>query len=123
VVGAGPILAVDDDEGIRGFVQMALEDEGYGVLLARDGVEALELLERTRPELILLDMRMPQMNGWQFIEAYRQAFESHAPIVVMTAGRDAAQAASQVGASGHLAKPFDLHDLIALVERYVPGPL
>lgn len=119
----GAILAVDDDRAIRDFVQMALEEEGYGVLLAGDGAEALELLEGTRPDLILLDMRMPRVNGYQFAEAYREMPGPHAPIVVLTAANDAAGAASEIGANGYLAKPFDLEDLLRIVREQLPNGL
>jgi CheY-like chemotaxis protein len=114
------VLAVDDDEAILDLMQMILEDEGYRVLLARDGAEALEMLESTRPDLILLDMRMPNVNGPQFADAYRQTPGPHAPIVLVTAARDAPDAASEVGARAHLLKPFDVADLIQVVSAFVP---
>lgn len=110
-----PILAVDDDEAILDLVQMALEDEGYGVLPAHDGAEALGLLRESNPSLILLDMRMPQVNGWEFAEAYRKFPAPHVPIVVMTAGRDARDAARDIGAACHIGKPFDVDNLIDVV--------
>ena len=113
------ILVVDDDEGILGFVSEALADEGYEVLAAMDGAEALELAARQPPALILLDMRMPVMDGWQFAEAYRTRPGPHAPIIVMTAARDAPGIANEIHAQGYLAKPFTLNDLLTLAERYV----
>jgi CheY-like chemotaxis protein len=114
-----PVLVVDDDESILDLVQMALEDEGYSVVLARNGVEALDQLELITPALILLDMRMPEMDGWQFAEAYRQASTQVAPIVVITAASNAAERAAQIEADGYLGKPFDLDELIAVVGRHV----
>jgi CheY-like chemotaxis protein len=115
-----PILIVDDDEAILDLLQMALEDEGHRVLLARNGVEALDVLAHTNPGLILLDLRMPRLNGWEFAEAYRRRPAPHAPIVVMTAGRDAAQAAETLAACSHLDKPFDLPDLFTTVQGCLP---
>lgn len=112
------ILVVDDDDGIRGFVQLALEDEGFEVLAARDGREALTTLGRQPVDLILLDMRMPGMDGWRFAEAYAAAPGVHAPIVVMTAARDEATLVEEVGAAAVIAKPFDLQDLIDIATHY-----
>lgn len=112
------ILLVDDDESICEFVRMALHDAGYEVATAANGQVALELLPSFSPGLILLDMRMPHMDGWQFSRAYREAPGPHAPIVVVTAARDAAQSAFEIRADAHLAKPFRLTDLIEIVHRF-----
>jgi CheY-like chemotaxis protein len=63
-------------------------------------------------------MRMPVMNGWEFSRAYHATPAPHAPIIVVTAARDAADRASQIQAEGYLAKPFDLDDLLTLVGRF-----
>ena len=115
----GPILVVDDDDNIRALVNMALVDEGYSVLTAINGTAALKAVEQTPPALILLDMRMPVMDGWQFAQAYHQMDPPHAPIITMTAARDAAVSAQQINASGFLSKPFDIDDLIAIVHEHV----
>lgn len=111
------VLMVDDDAAIRNVVSLALGDEGFNVICAADGQEALEAIRRSQPDLILLDMRMPVMDGWAFASAYRQEPPPHAPIVVLTAARDAAAVATEIGARECLAKPFDLDDLIACVRR------
>ncbi len=113
------ILVVDDDDNIRTLVNMALIDEGYSVLTAINGVAALKVIDETPPALILLDMRMPVMDGWQFAQAYRQMAPPHAPIITMTAARDAAVSAQQINANAFLSKPFDIDDLIAMVHEYV----
>jgi two-component system, chemotaxis family, chemotaxis protein CheY len=114
----GPILVVDDDEGIREFVQTVLSDEGYEVRTAWHGAAALELLEQVSPSVILLDMRMPVMDGWEFARQYRERPGPHAPIIVVTAARDADDRAAQIAADGVLPKPFRLHQLLALVDQY-----
>jgi CheY-like chemotaxis protein len=114
-----PILVVDDDDSIREFVSLALIDEGYSVLTAADGAAALESIGREQPGVILLDMRMPVMDGWEFSRAYHATPAPHAPIIVVTAARDAADRASQIEAEAFLAKPFDLDDLLNLVGRYL----
>lgn len=118
----GPVLIIDDDESIREFVSVALADEGYAVRTATDGAAALEVLRRERPSVILLDMRMPVMDGWQFSREYRRWPGPHVPIVVVTAARDAAVRAADIHADGFLAKPFDLDELLTIVGRFVqPG--
>jgi len=114
-----PVLVVDDDESIREFVSVALADEGYSVVTATNGVTALEAIRRQQPGVILLDMRMPIMDGWEFSRVYHATPAPHAPIIVVTAARDAAGRAAQIEAEGHLAKPFELDDLLEMVGRYV----
>jgi two-component system, chemotaxis family, chemotaxis protein CheY len=113
----GPILVVDDDDVILGFIEMALKDEGYEVLQAPNGAAALELTRSHQPGLILLDMKMPVMDGWAFAKAYFEEPRARAPIVVMTAAADAARRAEDIGAEAYLPKPFDLDDLLILVGR------
>jgi CheY-like chemotaxis protein len=112
-----PVLVIEDDPTLARVVASALEDEGYPVVVARDGAEALALAAARPPRLILLDMRMPRMNGWEFAAAYRAGASAPAPIVVMTAGRDAAQKARDVAAADFIVKPFDLDQVIEIVER------
>ena len=112
------VLVVDDEVSIREFVELFLTGEGYQVTTAGHGADALEAAERWQPAVILLDMRMPVMDGWEFARAYRGRPGPHAPIVVVTAARDAAESAGQIQADGYLAKPFDLEALLALVGRF-----
>ena len=84
-----PILIVEDDAGMRMMLLLALEDAGYTVELAANGAEALDALTRMRPSLILLDLRMPVMDGATFLRHVHAAGKRNAPpIVVMTAYRD-----------------------------------
>jgi CheY-like chemotaxis protein len=119
VIDAATVLVVDDDPDIRDFVQLGLEDDGYRVLTAPHGQAALELLGRSPVDLILLDMRMPVMDGWTFACLYRQQVATCAPIVVVTAAQDAAQRSAEIAAEGHLAKPFGLAELRATVAQHV----
>jgi two-component system, chemotaxis family, chemotaxis protein CheY len=114
-----PVLIIDDDEAILGTLELALSWEGYPVLKASDGAAALDLVQRQSPGLILLDMKMPVMDGWAFARAYEQEPGPRAPIVVVTAARDAAQRAAEIGAEGYLAKPFDMDDLLDMVARFL----
>lgn len=109
------VLVVDDDEGIRELITSALAEEGYDVTAATDGVEALDIVRRCDPAMILLDMRMPVMDGRQFARAYRAQPGPHAPIVICTAALDAEEDARAIGAAGFIGKPFRLDDLLAAV--------
>jgi CheY-like chemotaxis protein len=113
---------VEDDDGIRDMVDIVLSAAGYEVLTASDGAAALQVVGSVRPDLLLLDMRMPVMDGWELARQYRALPGPHAPIVVMTAARDAAQWAAEVDANGYLGKPFDVAELLRLVSRLArPG--
>jgi CheY-like chemotaxis protein len=112
------ILVVDDDQAILQTVSDILTDEGYNVVTAENGAEALAVLEHTSPSLILLDMRMPHMDGWQFAKAFA-ATSRAIPIVVMTAAQDAYLWAREIAAAGYLAKPFDLPELLNSVELHL----
>lgn len=115
---ARPVLVVDDDEVILESIQLALLDEGYTVVVASNGQEALERAREHSPSLILLDMKMPVMDGWTFAAAYREWTAPRAPIVVMTAAHDSRARAAEIGADSFLAKPFDLDHLLDLVRRF-----
>jgi len=109
------ILVVEDDESIRDLVDLILSGAGYEVVTASDGEAALEVVGMAPPDLVLLDMRMPVMDGWEFARQYRAKPEPHAPIVVLTAARDAADRAAEIDADGYLGKPFDVDELLTLV--------
>jgi DNA-binding response OmpR family regulator len=110
----GRILVVDDDEAILEVVADVLRFEGYPVETAGDGAEALDAFDLPRPALVLLDMRMPRLDGWGFARILRER-GIELPILVMTAARDAAGWADEIGAQGFLAKPFDIGELLDAV--------
>jgi len=111
------VLVVDDDPSILDTVSAILSGEGYSVMSAGGGSEALALVRSWHPTLVLLDMRMPVMDGWAVARALREA-GSRVPIVVMTAAESARRWADEIGAAGHLAKPFELLELLDCVERF-----
>lgn len=115
-----PILVVDDDETILSTIEFLLIDAGYPVTLASNGEEALTLIAQQPPCLILLDMKMPVMDGWAFVAAYRKQPEPHAPIIVMTAAHEPTGRAKAVAADAYIAKPFHIDQLLALVHQYAP---
>ena len=117
----GPILVVDDDRDMQMTIAAILEDEGFDVRVAGDGLDALAALEATRPTLILLDITMPRMDGYAFAEElHRRGQHADIPIVVLTADGRAPEKAARVGADGYVAKPFTLDVLLAAVARHAP---
>jgi signal transduction histidine kinase/DNA-binding response OmpR family regulator len=123
--GAGDgatVLVVDDEGDTVDFIRDTLKTEGLRVLVAHDGRQALDLLSRRRPDLVLLDIMMPELTGFEVLEALAQnpALAS-IPVVVLTArGDDAdAQRGLALGARRYMSKPFDVRDLIAEVQRQV----
>ena len=113
------VLIVDDDPDIRTFVSEALAFEGYEVEAASNGAEALRAIERQPPSTMLLDMRMPVLDGWGVAGALRELGLS-VRTVVMTVTDDAGLWAEEISADGYLAKPFDLEELFAAVEPRSP---
>ena len=109
------VLVVDDNEDIREVLAMILEEEGYRVSRAANGRAALEVVAREMPALILLDMKMPVMDGWEFAAELRRRYAESAPIVVISAAEDARRRAAEIGAQAWLGKPFDLRQLVAIV--------
>ncbi|MFN8557432.1 MAG: response regulator [Dehalococcoidia bacterium] len=109
-------ILVDDDSSIRETVAAILDMEGYPVVTASNGLEALRMVEDAPPALVLLDMRMPVMDGWGFTREL-QTRGIQLPVLVMTAAQNARRWAAEVGAAGFVAKPFDLSDLLDAVER------
>ena len=106
------VLIVEDDESIRTLVQATLEFEGYDVQPAEHGGVALAILERFRPDVVVLDMRMPHVDGREFARQY------HAPIIALTAGADLADTATEIAAVGFLAKPFEIDSLLAVIGKH-----
>jgi CheY-like chemotaxis protein len=114
------VLIVDDEPDIRATVSAMLEIEGYDVAEAANGAEALQAVQDHPPDVILLDMRMPVLDGWGFAAELRRRGH-RTPIVVMTAARDAAHWAAEIAATAFVAKPFGFDDLITAVERVAPA--
>jgi two-component system, chemotaxis family, chemotaxis protein CheY len=113
------ILVVDDDSDILEALSEILEGEGYRVERARNGQEALEKLDGERPALILLDLMMPVMDGWEFAARLRQRDgDRDIPVVVLSADRQVGPKAKELQAAGYLAKPFELADLLSVVNRF-----
>jgi two-component system, chemotaxis family, chemotaxis protein CheY len=121
-MAAERILIVDDDESIRQIVRICLTDEGYEVSEAPNGQVALSVLREFTPSLILLDLRMPVMDGWEFARRYEKTPGPRAPIVAFVAALNAEQDCADLDAAGILAKPFDLDDLLRAVRNLLKMP-
>jgi CheY-like chemotaxis protein len=117
------VLVVDDDAAIRDTVADALLDEGYQVLTASNGAEALAEVESSTPDAIVLDLMMPVMDGWGFLKVCRERKLCEGiPVLVMSAYRRLAETAPDLKVRGCIAKPFELDVLLGAVARLVQHP-
>ncbi len=125
---AAKILVVDDDPNVQRLLQYTLKQEGYDVIAAADGVEGLRLWTDERPALVLLDVMLPQLDGYQVATKIRAAEggEGHVPIIMLTAEREVEQKIRglRAGADDYLIKPFHPAELMAriksLLARFAP---
>lgn len=111
------VLVVDDDAAIRDAIDAALSSEGHRVTTASDGRLALAEIHALKPDLVLLDVEMPHMDGWDFHEQVIKAIPG-LPVVFMSGQFRARFAAMTRHADGYLAKPFTLDDLFDTVARF-----
>ena len=117
------VLLVDDEPDIVRAYQEALEDAGFAVFTARDGSAALDVVRLGRPDAVVIDLVMPSMTGWQFVEAVRSLPGEPCPVIAMTAaGPGAVRAARGSGQfSAVLEKPVQLDELLGLIELLAGG--
>ena len=118
----GAILVVDDEPALIETVTRALTEEGYFAVGATDGAAALDVLAYVQVDLILLDMYMPGVDGWQVAAELRNR-SLGTPIVVMTGNARAQEAAGEIGAAGYLEKPFSFDLLFTEVTAHLPHSL
>ncbi|HET7712960.1 MAG TPA: response regulator [Thermoanaerobaculia bacterium] len=116
------VLVIDDDLPIRGMLAAALRQHGYSVLLAGDGAEGQRALNLHHPDVVLLDLAMPGVNGWDFLQRLQETgYLGQVKIIVVSAHlRVDPQAVLRMGVSAILPKPFNLDDLITLIEHVSP---
>ena len=116
------ILVIDDDLPLRGMLSAALRQHGFQVLLAGDGAEGQRALNLHNPDIILLDLAMPNVNGWDFLQRLQETGHiGRVPIIVVSAHlRVEPQAILQMGVAAILPKPFNLEDLLNLIEHLSP---
>ena len=113
------VLLVDDDNEIIQTVSFALEDEGFDVIIARDGNQAVALAERESPDLMILDMMMPKRSGFLVLEKLRRTDELPIPVIMITGneGQRHQAYAELLGVTRYLRKPFAMDKLIAAVHE------
>lgn len=109
------ILVVDDQSSVRQLLQEYLSEQGFRVLTASDGQNALYMARHEQPDLILLDIMMPKMDGYQFLRQYRQ--ERQTPIIIITAREEETDAVLglDLGADDYVVKPFRMRELVARI--------
>src|SRR6201993_1578143 len=121
---SGPlILLVDDDAQVREVVRINLEFEGYTVREAADANEGLTAIDEAKPDLVLLDVMMPHVDGWEMLRRMQERYGAGSIPVVMFSGKLEAQAEEQAaspGAAGFAGKPFDLQQLIDRTKQLAP---
>ena len=119
-VSGARVLVVDDDPDIRDLLVSVLKDDGYEAQAARNGREALDLLERWPADVVVLDLMMPVMDGWTFAERLHEK-QLTIPIVVLSAATDVKRHAERLGAADVVAKPFDIDTLLPRIARLAGG--
>jgi two-component system, OmpR family, phosphate regulon response regulator PhoB len=118
------ILIVEDEEAVRELEKFILEQHGYEVMEARDGLEGLTKAEFRRPDLILLDLMMPDVSGGRMFDEMKQhPVTAGIPIVVVTGKPDAHQLFDEeIGAENVIMKPFEADTLIGRIEHHIGTP-
>jgi excisionase family DNA binding protein len=120
----GPlVLIVDDDDRLREYVRVNLEMEGYEVREARSAEEGLSVLEEASPDLILLDVMMPEVDGWEMLQRVQERHGVGSIPVIMFSGKvdeDSTAEATTRGAQGFIGKPFNPQQLIASTKQLLP---
>lgn len=119
---AATILIVDDDESILELLRLHLAAAGYEVLVATDAISAGYMILRGAPDLIITDVSMPHMDGFEFVSALK-ADKSlpYIPVVFLTSMEDGDHRGKELGAVGYITKPVRADKLLELVARHVPG--
>jgi CheY-like chemotaxis protein len=113
-----PILVIDDDPSFRSAVAEILRSEGYLVETAANGLEGLTAIREVRYALIVLDLRMPTIDGSRFARML-EASDIHVPILVITSARNPQKWAKEIGAAGYLAKPLDIPEFVETVDEII----
>ena len=113
------ILVIDDDDAVCEVLREALSDEGYAVATVPHGAAALELVKHHQPAVIILDLRMPIMDGWSFAEQYRRQVKPAATLILLSALKDIEGSAKRIGAAAYIQKPFELSDVFAKIESCI----
>ena len=116
------ILVVDDEQNIRLLLKTIFELEGFDVLLAANGREALDVLKKEKPALIVTDIMMPEMDGWELMKRVREELNSNIPIIALTVRSDPLSeklSRQKYGVKEYITKPFDKKQLLAEIKKYL----
>ncbi len=115
-MAAGKILIVDDDQNICELLRLYIEKEGFDVRIANDGRKALEIFEEYNPDLILLDIMLPELDGWQVCREVRK--KSKCPIIMLTAKGEVFDKVLglELGADDYVVKPFETKEVVARIK-------
>jgi DNA-binding response OmpR family regulator len=118
------ILVVEDEPDLVWLLRFNLESEGYRTFVARNGEAALELLRREHPDLMLLDLMMPVMDGWALLDELQSSGGLRPRVIVVSArtAQDDRLRAARYGVEGFVAKPFDMDELLGMIKTLVPRP-
>jgi two-component system chemotaxis response regulator CheY len=111
------VLVIDDDDELAEVVRQALRESGFAVATVRHGAAALDLIGQIRPDLILLDLRMPIMDGWSFVTQYRRIGKSSGRIVLLSGHPEVRAISERLGADAYVGKPFELTQLLLTVQQ------
>ena len=112
-----PVLVVDDDDATRAAERAVLTDDGFRVIEARDGAEAMRVISNDPPALVVLDIQMPGVDGPSFARELRMALR-RVPLVILTAAMDPKHEADRCNAEAYLTKPFDGPEFLRVVRRF-----
>jgi two-component system chemotaxis response regulator CheY len=116
------ILVVDDDEGIRDLLRMHLTSAGYEVQVAADAIAAGYIVLQSPPDLIITDVTMPHMDGFEFVAALKADTSlPRIPVIFLTSVDDGDSRSRELGAVGYVTKPVRADRLLSLVAQHVPG--
>jgi CheY-like chemotaxis protein len=116
------ILVVDDDEGIRDLLRMHLTSAGYEVQVAADAIAAGYIVLQSPPDLIITDVNMPHMDGFEFVAALKADTSlPRIPVIFLTSVDDGDSRSRELGAVGYVTKPVRADRLLSLVAQHVPG--
>ncbi|MBT2573042.1 sporulation initiation phosphotransferase Spo0F [Bacillus sp. ISL-51] len=115
------ILIVDDQYGIRILLNEVFNKEGYQTFQAANGIQALDIVTKERPDLVLLDMKIPGMDGIEILRRMKMIDDSIRVIIMTAYGElDMIQESKELGALTHFAKPFDIDEIRDAVKKYLP---
>jgi CheY-like chemotaxis protein len=111
------VMVVEDDPAIRSLLSMTLEAENYRVEVAEDGHEALSKLEWMRPDVLLLDLMLPKLDGWEVIEALRANSRTRGLPIIAISAKYGLLSAMDHGVQGYLPKPFDTEVMLTIIDE------